>query len=141
MNKQTARSRQASPKVPLTHRERGSTTVTSVGIVCALLILGLACAGLAGLLGANHRAATAADLAALAAADAARGLTPGQPCELAAEVSQANGADLAGCARPAGRTGTVDISVTVPIPGPFAFLGPARGIARAGPPAGTEQSP
>ncbi|WP_237189458.1 Rv3654c family TadE-like protein [Rothia nasimurium] len=126
-----------SPTPPADDCDRGSTTVTSVGTVCSLLVLGLTCIGLVGVVDANHRAATAADLAALAAADAARGLTPGQPCDLAAEVSQANGAELAGCGRPAQSTGTVDVRVTVPIPGPFSFLGPAQGKSRAGPPATT----
>lgn len=114
--------------------ERGSGTVSAIGVIAALLVLGIACAGLAGLIAANHRAATAADLAALAAADAARGLTTGEPCALAQIVAEHNGADLVACAQPAGRPGTVDVRTSVPFTGPFAFLGPAEGISRAGPP-------
>ena len=43
------------------------------------------------------RAAAAADLAALAAADAARGITPGEPCAVAADVARRNGARILSC--------------------------------------------
>ncbi|MGV3149483.1 Rv3654c family TadE-like protein [Rothia sp. 11273D007AR] len=114
--------------------ERGSSTVATVGLVCALLVLGATCAGLIGVITAQHRAAAAADMAALAAADAARGLTPGEPCAVAERVALANGAHLGGCGQPAGLGGTVDVRTFVDIPGPFAFLGPAQGLSRAGPP-------
>lgn len=39
----------------------------------------------------------AADAAALAAADAASGRVPGDPCAAAAGLARANGAELAGC--------------------------------------------
>ena len=127
--------RQPSFCLPREDAERGSNTVTSLGLVCVLLVLGLTVAGLVGIVSANHRAATAADLAALAGADAARGLSSGQPCTVAAAVAGRNGASLAGCALPSELSGTVDIRVTIPIEGPFAFLGSAEGLSRAGPPA------
>lgn len=127
--------RQPSFCLPREDAERGSNTVTSLGLVCVLLVLGLTVAGLVGIVSANHRAATAADLAALAGADAARGLSSGQPCTVAAAVAGSNGASLAGCALPPGLSGTVDVRVTIPIEGPFAFLGSAEGLSRAGPPA------
>lgn len=127
--------RQPSFCLPREDAERGSNTVTSLGLVCVLLVLGLTLAGLVGVVSANHRAATAADLAALAGADAARGLSSGQPCTVAAAVAGRNGAILAGCALPSELSGTVDIRVTIPIEGPFAFLGSAEGLSRAGPPA------
>lgn len=127
--------RQPSFCLPREDAERGSNTVTSLGLVCVLLVLGLTMAGLVGVVSANHRAATAADLAALAGADAARGLSSGQPCTIAAAVAGRNGASLAGCALPSELSGTVDIRVTIPIEGPFAFLGSAEGLSRAGPPA------
>ncbi|MGH1978096.1 Rv3654c family TadE-like protein [Rothia sp. L_38] len=114
-------------------RERGSSTVATVGLVCALLVLGTTCAGLIGVITAQHRAAAAADVAALAAADAARGLTPGEPCAVAERLALANGAQLGGCGQPSGLGGTVDVRTFVDIPGPFAFLGPAQGLSRAGP--------
>lgn len=127
--------RQPSFCLPREDAERGSNTVTSLGLVCVLLVLGLTMAGLVGVVSANHRAATAADLAALAGADAARGLSSGQPCTIAAAVAGRNGASLAGCALPSELSGTVDVRVTIPIEGPFAFLGSAEGLSRAGPPA------
>lgn len=127
--------RQPSFCLPREDAERGSNTVTSLGLVCVLLVLGLTMAGLVGVVSANHRAATAADLAALAGADAARGLSRGQPCTVAAAVAGRNGASLAGCALPSELSGTVDVRVTIPIEGPFAFLGSAEGLSRAGPPA------
>ncbi|HCN39640.1 Rv3654c family TadE-like protein [Rothia sp. (in: high G+C Gram-positive bacteria)] len=127
--------RQPSFCLPCEDAERGSNTVTSLGLVCVLLVLGLTMAGLVGVVSANHRAATAADLAALAGADAARGLSSGQPCTVAAAVAGRNGASLAGCALPSELSGTVDVRVTIPIEGPFAFLGSAEGLSRAGPPA------
>lgn len=127
--------RQPSFCLPCEDAERGSNTVTSLGLVCVLLVLGLTMAGLVGVVSANHRAATAADLAALAGADAARGVSSGQPCTVAAAVAGRNGASLAGCALPSELSGTVDVRVTIPIEGPFAFLGSAEGLSRAGPPA------
>ena len=50
--------------------EEGSGTVLAVGIIAALLILATVIIGFAGVSTANRRAAQAADLAALAAADA-----------------------------------------------------------------------
>lgn len=105
-----------------------------MGIVCVLLLVGISCAGLIGVVAANHRAAKAADLAALAAADAARGLTSGDPCDRAQEVATANLAHVSACVLPPGLSGTVDIRTSVDIAGPFAFLGPAQGVSRAGPP-------
>lgn len=126
--------RQSEPFPAVDGFERGSNTVASLGLVCVLLVLGLTLVGLVGVVSANHRAATAADLAALAGADAARGLTSGQPCAVAAGVAGRNGADLSDCALPSGLSGTVDVRVTIPIEGPFAFLGSAEGLSRAGPP-------
>lgn len=122
-------------------RERGSNTVTSLGLVCLLLVLGVTVAGLIGVTSANHRAATAADLAALAAADTARGLRGGDPCQIAATVAAQNGAVLLACLPAPTQQGTVDVRVQKPIEGPFAFLGSAQGLARAGPPGGTVQAP
>ena len=82
---------------------------------------------------ANRRAAQAADLAALAAADALRGITPGDPCDIAAQVARNNNANLMGCAL-ADRPETVDIRVSSAVHGPFAFLGDAQGTSRAGAP-------
>lgn len=110
-------------------RQRGSGTVLGAGLAMVMILL------LAGLLlvaqvaVAASRAAGAADLAALAAADAARGLTSGNPCEVAEAVSRQNGASLSSCSI----TGEeiADIVTSVALPPPW---GKATGRSRAGPP-------
>jgi secretion/DNA translocation related TadE-like protein len=77
------------------------------------------------------RAATAADLAALAAADAARGITVGEPCTEAAAIAEQHGAELVRCDVGGTGAGTVVIRVIVGTAGP---LPDATGSARAGPP-------
>lgn len=115
-------------------RERGSGTVLALGIIALLVVLLTVAVGLIGVVTANQKAARAADLAALAAADSARGLRPGNPCELAAEVARANRAQLVNCNQPANLEGTVDVRTSSEITGPFFFLGPAESLSRAGPP-------
>ena len=82
-------------------REEGSGTVLALGIVAVLLIMTVTVAGLIGAVSANRRASSAADLSALAAADAYRGLAPGDPCEVAKEWAVKNGARLEACIFPA----------------------------------------
>lgn len=79
--------------------EQGSGTVLAVAGIMLLgvfiaLILALSAVGVA-----RTQAATAADLAALAAADSARGLVPGapDPCTVAAEVAATHQVELASC--------------------------------------------
>lgn len=117
------------------HPEEGSGTVLTLGIIAAVLILTVLALGVAGAHAANRRAATAADLAALAAADTLRGFNTGEPCEVAAHIARENGAQLVACTFPE-RIETVDVRVGVPITGPFAFLGSVNGTARAGAPDG-----
>lgn len=76
---------------------RGSGSVLAVAVLAGLLCLGALLFPLAALLLAQQRCAAAADLAALAAADVAAGLSPGVPCEAAASVAAANGSVLARC--------------------------------------------
>lgn len=79
---------------------------------------------------AASRAATAADLSALAAADTLRGLRAGDPCAVAGEAAIRNGAALAGCAvNAADQSVQVNTGVDVPL-----LPWPAAGRARAGPP-------
>lgn len=102
-----------------------------VGFALALLIL---VAGVVLLMqGAvsASRAATAADLSVLAAADAARGLREGEPCVLALEVAEKQGARLETCAAE-GSTGDIYVVTTTVTAG--GLLPPATGAARAGPP-------
>jgi secretion/DNA translocation related TadE-like protein len=109
--------------------ERGSGTVLAAGLgmvvvmVMSLLLL------LAQASAAASKAAAAADLAALAAADALRGVSTGEPCLMAAAVAARHKATLVSCT--AGGDQSVEVSTELPA-GPL--LGVATGRARAGPP-------
>jgi secretion/DNA translocation related TadE-like protein len=111
--------------------ETGAGTVLMAGLALLALLL----IGSAGLLlqaaSAASRAATAADLSALAAADTARGLTAGEPCVVAAEVAARHGATVQDCAVGATGEGTVTVRVRIDVVG---VLPDAVGAARAGPP-------
>ena len=110
-------------------RERGSGTVLAAGLA---LVVMMAMALLL-LLGQSavmaSRAAAAADLAALAGADALRGITDGEPCTLAAEVAARHGASVLSCSEGEGHTLEVHTELTG-----RTILGAATGHARAGPP-------
>ena len=111
--------------------EEGSGTVLALTIIAALLVLTVVIAGLIGAVSANRRASAAADLSALAAADAYRGLTEGDPCAVATDLAERHGAHLESCTFP-DRPKTVEVTVAVPVAGPMSALGPARVRARAG---------
>ncbi len=113
------------------HPEEGSGTVLALTIIAALLVVTVVIAGLIGVVSANRRASAAADLSALAAADAYRGLTEGDPCAVAADLAERHGAHLESCTFP-DRPETVEVTVAVPVAGPMGALGPARVRARAG---------
>lgn len=108
--------------------EEGSGTVLAAALALALLLLTALVLGLGQAAAAAGKAATVADLAALAGADAYRGLSTGVPCQIAAEVSALHGATLLEC-RLLG-TGSVQVKVALQTPLPW----PAHGQARAGPP-------
>ncbi|WP_144791175.1 Rv3654c family TadE-like protein [Kocuria palustris] len=120
------------------HPDRGAGTV--LGLILALVAVFLITAALgvgqAAIL--THRAGNAADLSALAAADTARGLRIGEPCEVAAELARLNGAQLTDCAIVGPDATTADVSVGVDLPSALAVLGQAHGRSRAGAP---EDSP
>ena len=111
--------------------EEGSGTVLALTIIAALRVVTVVIAGLIGAVSANRRASAAADLSALAAADAYRGLTEGDPCAVAADLAERHGARLESCTFP-DRPETVEVTVAVPVAGPMGALGPARVRARAG---------
>lgn len=93
-------------------------------VVCLSMVLLLAQASvMAG------RAASAADLAALAAADAWRGLTSGEPCAVAGEVAARHDAELLDCTPSADKSVQIRVQLTVP-----GVTGPAAATSRAGPP-------
>jgi len=106
--------------------DRGSGAVLALALVMAVVTIGLSGVTLAAALTARQRVIGAADLAALAAADAASGAIPGQPCAVAAEVASGNDARLTVC-----RSSGLVVSVTVV--GAFAGI-PIDARSRAGPP-------
>jgi secretion/DNA translocation related TadE-like protein len=111
--------------------DRGSSTVVSVAVGAAALGLtaGLGLGAQAFL--AHARVDSAADLAALAAADAARGITPGEPCAIAKETVEHGGAEITECiARP--DLGTAKVAAEIDLPPP---LGTVSATAVAGMPA------
>lgn len=110
-----------------------SGTLTALGT--ASLGLGL-CVLVAGAGQGAHTASvasTAADLSALAAADALRGIDPTgtDACAVAESTAERNGARLLSCA--AGEQSTVTVTVAVE----QAFGADAEATAKAGPPPGT----
>ncbi|MUN62186.1 hypothetical protein GMA12_03345 [Kocuria sediminis] len=119
---------------PTADRDRGSGTVhaLTLSLVLGVLLVTVLLLAQAGV--ATHRAGKAADLAALAAADVARGLVAGEPCGAAARVARANGAQLELCELVEPERVVVDVGTEVALEGPLARFGAARGVSRAGPP-------
>ena len=112
-------------------RETGAGTVLMAGIAIAALLVLAVVVLFAQASVAASRAATAADLSALAAADAARGLRDGSPCAVAAGVAAHHGARLTGCLVQGQSGHIVQVHTEVhSVPA----LPPASGRARAGPP-------
>lgn len=112
--------------------DEGAGTVLALGLVAVLCTAVLACAALGAAVVGRHRAATAADLAALAAADRSVGRVDGPPCPAAASVARANGAALTGCV--VGADGSVTVTTEATLPRPWAGLGVAQARARSGRP-------
>lgn len=110
-------------------KERGSGTVLGAGLALVLIILLAALMVVVQAAVGASRTAAAADLAALAAADAARGLTPGDPCRIAGTVAAENEVELIECQVIDGVI--VDITTSLELPPPW---GKATGRSRAGPP-------
>lgn len=111
--------------------ERGSGTVLGVAVIGGVLALIMVLAPVYAAFLTRQRVASAADLVALAAADAARGIIPGVPCEVAAAVASANRVDLAGC-RLDGPIATIRVVTG------FAGL-PVEAVSTAGPPGAADE--
>lgn len=109
--------------------ERGSGTVLAAGLALVVMMAMVLMLMLAQSAVMASRAASAADLAALAAADALRGLTPGEPCVVAADVAGRHAASVVSCTEGAGQT----VEVRTELLARTAW-GAATGRARAGPP-------
>lgn len=114
---------------PPSHADDGSGTVLALGLGLVLLMAAVLIALLAQAATMAFRAATAADLAALAAADAARGITDGEPCAVAVEVAGRHSARILSCSEGEGQTVQVRTQLHT-----GTIFGSATGLARAGPP-------
>lgn len=81
------------------HREfeRGAGTILVVGLTLVVLAVCSGAVIAARALTAVEQAARAADLTALAAADAERGVSAGSPCQVAGRTARLNGAQLVSC--------------------------------------------
>lgn len=111
--------------------EEGSGTVLVLA-VCGALLVALAATGvLLTVVAARHRAQAAADLAALAAADALLGRRAGPACDEAADAAAVNAAVLELCDVSDGVSAIVRVSVMPS--GAAGVVGPASATARAGP--------
>ncbi|WP_309132229.1 Rv3654c family TadE-like protein [Brevibacterium sp.] len=89
-----------------------------VGLCSLLIVLVTAIGGLTQAFVAHSTAQNAADLGALAAADAVRGLATGDPCEVAKDVAGRNGATVRDC-RASTSEQSAFVEVEVDIPGPL----------------------
>jgi secretion/DNA translocation related TadE-like protein len=114
---------------PGNHRDRGSATVWLLAALLVLFTAGGGALAEAMTAATRQRAATAADLAALAAA-ADRSADPRSGCTRARTIGTANGARLIGCRV---RDGTAEVTVAVRLPGFLNTLGSLSARARAGP--------
>lgn len=119
----------ARPLVLAAHRDDGVATVLVLGLASVLVLLGCVTAALGAVAVARQRAASAADLSALAAAQAVLE-GPAVACSRAAALADRVGAELSGCTV-AGDV--VDVLVTVRPPGVVGRVGAASARARAGP--------
>jgi secretion/DNA translocation related TadE-like protein len=107
--------------------ERGSATVWLLGAMLAICAI---CAGWITVAKADlsrQRAEVAADLAAIAGAQAASS-GDASPCAAAAGIALRNGGRLAACVVSGADSAEVSVAVTVEVSGPM----PAHAAARAG---------
>ncbi|HJF13601.1 MAG TPA: hypothetical protein K8V32_02210 [Enteractinococcus helveticum] len=95
--------------------DTGASTAMMLTIFASLMVLLVATLTLIQVQIAASRAAVAADLAALSAADAARGLMVGEPCELAQSTVASHGATMESCDIRAPGIAHIQVSVASPI--------------------------
>ncbi|HEY3632859.1 MAG TPA: Rv3654c family TadE-like protein [Jatrophihabitantaceae bacterium] len=113
--------------------DRGSASIWVLACAVIVLLVGVLATLRSGAVLARHRAESAADLAALAAAGRIGLGTDG--CAVARSVAAANGASLARCRLvldPDGRSGTVDVAVTLAVHLPGVGSQRVLATARAG---------
>ena len=114
--------------------ERGAATLLVLAMAGVLLLVGAALGVVVAMVRAHRTAHSAADLAALAGAQAVQ--RGGDACARAAAIARANGAHLSGCS-PQGSVLTVQVTVA----GPH-WLGQSADLsaqARAGPAVGVSR--
>jgi Flp pilus assembly protein TadG len=119
--------------------ERGSVSVVLAAGLAAALVMTMGVADLATVLAARSRARTAADAAALAAAQELALATGADPAQLAVDYAARNGAELVFCICAAGaldasvevRTGAGDLLL---IPGEPELVARARAVVDVGTP-------
>lgn len=119
----------ARPLVLAAPRDDGVATVLVLGLASVLVLLGCVTAALGAVAVARQRAASAADLSALAAAEAVL-QGPAVACRRAAALAHRVGAELSGCTVAGDE---VDVLVAIRPPGVVGRLGAASARARAGP--------
>lgn len=111
-------------------RDQGSGTVLVLAAMAVVFAATIGALMVLSAVLASHRAHSAADLAALAAAETlAKGADQGSACEVGMRLAAVNGASLVGCR--AGPDLTVEVSVSVPASMPQ--IGVATARSRAGP--------
>jgi secretion/DNA translocation related TadE-like protein len=117
----------------VSRRERGSVSVVLAAGILVVLVLTMGIADLAKVLVARSAARTAADAAALAAAQELAFPTGLDPAQLAADYAAANGAALTSCACAVGSAEAV-VEVAVDpgdlrlVPGPASVTQAARAV-------------
>jgi secretion/DNA translocation related TadE-like protein len=110
--------------------QRGSVSIVVVALISVALVLAIGVADLARVLTCAARAQTAADAAALAAAQELASPSDLEPSDLAAAYAQRNGAVLTACSCDTGGTEAV-VTVTVQV-GPLVLAPDGRVVtARA----------
>jgi secretion/DNA translocation related TadE-like protein len=112
-----------------TTTERGSATVWAAGAIAAILLIVGLIVGIGSAAVTRHRAESAADLAALAAAAHAMSGT-GPACERAEWVAARMRAELTACRL---RGWDAEVELAARPPGPLSGFGAATAHARAGP--------
>lgn len=112
-------------------REHGAGSVLVLAATMMVVVGTLVAATLGSGVVARHRAAAAADLAALAAAGSLARPAGGDPCDVAEQVSRANGATLRSCTVEGDE---VEVTASAPVSGPLRWLADPVRRARAGAP-------
>jgi secretion/DNA translocation related TadE-like protein len=115
-------------RTPDRREEAGIATIWGLAIMGILLMLAAVSAGVVSLVGARHRAEAAADLAALAGAEAV--LDGRDACAAADRIASANAGELVRCTV---NGEIVEVRVEVKAPRLLGTVWTLAGRARAGP--------